>query len=299
MQFKLYTDVHAFYDATYDVLMRHEAQNLIPLGNIIIGHEGRDKTDWRDPVNWLMATVSDAEGIRLTAIMTPPHNITLYATDNSINPEAVNCLIEELLDREIPGVLSEKNLAEYFAKAYALRKGITFKTTMNQRIYELTAVNPDIQQAGSVRLLDEKDIHFFPYWAEAFYAAASYGRTEMAIPQDAEPYLYRIASKKLYILEVDGRPVSMAGYTRVMQTAVGVAFVYTPPYERGKGYATSIVAQISQLALDKGFTKCVLYTDLANPTSNSIYQKIGYTPICDSLQLKFDRQHDADRTSVT
>ncbi|WP_258166573.1 GNAT family N-acetyltransferase [Paenibacillus sp. PCH8] len=61
-----------------------------------------------------------------------------------------------------------------------------------------------------------------------------------------------------------------------------------PPYERRKGYATSIVTQISQLALDKGFTKCVLYTDLENPTSNSIYRKIGYMPICDSLQLKFE-----------
>lgn len=288
MQFKLYTDVHEFFKDTYDVLMRHEAQNLIPLGNIIIGHEGKDKTDWRDPVNWLMVTISDAKGIQLTAIMTPPHNITLYATDNIINPEAINCLLDGLKDHEIPGVITEKTLAEYFAKAYTLRKGITFETTMSQRIYELTAVNPDIQKAGTVRLLDDKDIHFFPYWAEAFYAAGSYGKTEMSIPQDADPYLYRIASKKLYILEDNGVPVAMAGYTREMQTAIGVAFVYTPPYMRGKGYATSIVAQISQLALDKGFTKCVLYTDLANPTSNSIYQKIGYVPVCDSLQLKFE-----------
>jgi len=67
-----------------------------------------------------------------------------------------------------------------------------------------------------------------------------------------------------------------------------VAFVYTPPYYREKGYATSCVAQISQIALEKGFTKCVLYTDLANPISNSIYQKIGYVPVCDSLMLKFE-----------
>lgn len=288
MQFKLYTDVHEFYKDTYDVLMRHEAQNLIPLGNIIIGHEGKDKTDWRDPVNWFMATISDAKGIQLTAIMTPPHNITLYATDNVIKPDAINCLIDQLKDREIPGVMTEKNLAAYFAEEYTLRKEMTFKTTMSQRIYELTAVNPDIQKVGNVRLLNEKDMHFFPYWAEAFHAAGSYGKTEMYIPQDADPYLYRIASNKLYILEDNGIPVSMAGYTREMQTAIGVAFVYTPPYLRSKGYATSIVAQISQLALDKGFTKCVLYTDLANPISNSIYQKIGYKPICDSLQIKFE-----------
>jgi len=288
MQFKLYTDVHEFYNDTYDVLMRHEAQNIIPLGNIIIGHEGKDKTGWRDPENWLMATVSDEKGIRITALMTPPHNITLYATDNIIDPEAINCLIDGLIDYEIPGVTTEKKLAECFANEYTARKGLTFKITMNQRIYELKAVNPDIKQFGSVRLLDERDMHFFPYWVEAFYASNSYGKTEMAIPQDGEAYRYLLSRKKIYVLEVNGIPVSMAGYTRELQTAIGIAFVYTPPYYRGRGYATSCVAQISQMALDKGFSKCVLYTDLLNPISNSIYQKIGYKPVCDSLMLKFE-----------
>jgi len=79
----------------------------------------------------------------------------------------------------------------------------------------------------------------------------------------------------------------MAGITREMQTVSGIAHVYTPPYFRGRGYASSCVAQLSQLILDKGFAKCVLYTDLANPTSNSIYMKMGYRAICDSLMLKF------------
>ena len=110
----------------------------------------------------------------------------------------------------------------------------------------------------------------------------------MPIPNDTEePYHYGISTKKLYILEVDGVPVTMAGITQEIQTVCGIAYVYTPPYYRGKGYATSCVAQLSQIALERGFTKCVLYTNLANPTSNSIYQKIGYNPICDSLMLKF------------
>jgi Predicted acetyltransferase len=185
-------------------------------------------------------------------------------------------------------VTTEKTLAEYFAKEYTAVKGLNFKTTMSQRIYELKAVNQDIKQFGVVRLLNEKDMHFFPYWAEAFNAANIYGNTEMSIPQDANSYQYRLSTKKLYVLEVNGMPVSMAGYTKEMQTAICVSFVYTPPYYRGKGYASSCVAQISQIALDKGFKKCVLYTDLLNPTSNSIYQKIGYTAICDSLMLKFE-----------
>lgn len=287
MRFKLYTDVHEFYKDTYGILMRHEAQNMISLGNIIIAHEGKDKTGWRDPVNWLMATISDVNGIQLTAVMTPPHNITLYATDNIINSDAIDCMIDGLKDHEIPGVTTEKVLAEYFAEKYTAQKGLTFKTTMSQRIYELKAVNPDIKQFGVVRLLDEKDMYFFPYWVEAFNAANIYGKTEMSIPQDGKSYRYQLSGQKLYVLEDNGIPVSMAGYTREMQTAIGVAFVYTPPYYRGKGYASSCVAQISQIALDKGFTKCVLYTDLLNPISNSIYKKIGYRPVCDSLMLEF------------
>ena len=287
MQFKLYTDVHAFYNDTYNVLMRHEAQNMIPLGNIIIGHEGKDKSGWRDPVNWFMATISDVGAIKLIALMTPPHNVTLYATDNIIDPDAVRCLIDGLKDREVPGVMTEKNLATYFAKEYTARKDIGFTTTMSQRIYELTAVNLDIPKVGHLRLMDETDMHFFPYWFEAFQASGVYGSTEMPVPRDAAIYRYRLAECKIYVLEDDDRPVTMAGFTRKMQSAIGVAYVYTPPYDRGRGYATSCVAQISQIALEKGFTRCVLYTDLANPTSNSIYQKIGYVPICDSLMLKF------------
>ena len=230
MQFKRYTDVHEFYKDTYDVLMRDEAQNMILLGNIIIGNEGKDKTDWRDPANWLMATISDANGICLTALMTPPHNITLYSTDNKINHQAIKCLVDGLESYEIPGVTTEKGLANLFAKEYSTRKGVSFQTTMSQRIYELTAVNPDIKQVGVVRLLEEKDMYFFPYWLEAFIAAGVYGNTQMSIPQDASMYHYRLDTKKLYVLEIDGFAVSMAGFTREMETAIGVAFVYTPPY---------------------------------------------------------------------
>ena len=90
MRFNLYSDINKFYKDTYDVLMRHEAQNLIPLGNIIIGIEGNDKTGWRDPAAWFMATVTDDSGILMTAIMTPPYNLTLYATYNKINRECAS-----------------------------------------------------------------------------------------------------------------------------------------------------------------------------------------------------------------
>jgi len=288
MIFKLYNDVKVFYQDTYDVLIRHEAQNLVPLGNVIIGNEGKDKTGWRDPANWFMATVSDDTGIRMTAIMTPPHNLTLYATDNNYDDEVLASLINGILETEVTvgGVMAENTLAESFARTYTAVKGMKYKINKSQRIYELLQVNPDIPYVGSLRLAQESDMAFLPYWGAGFDTDC-FG-SPPSIQSNAEYSRYNISSGKLYILEDNGTPVSMTKMTREMKTVCGVGYVYTPPYFRGKGYATSCVAAVSRLILERGFSKCVLYTDLANPTSNSIYQKIGYKPICDSLEIKFE-----------
>ena len=76
--------------------------------------------------------------------------------------------------------------------------------------------------------------------------------------------------------------------TRPTRNGVSVGGVYTPPELRRKGYATACVAALSALLLDRGHSFCVLYTDLANPTSNSIYQKIGYRPVTDSAVHRFE-----------
>jgi len=287
MHFKQYNNLSEFYEVTLDLLMCHEAQNVIPLGNIIMGNKGEDKSGWRDPANWFMATVSDDVGVQLTAIMTPPHNLTLYARENKIDEAVVECLIEGIGDVPVPGIMAKKDMALYFADEYCSAKGLIYKTAMEQRLYELTEVNPDIAQIGTMRSANESDMYFLPFWLEAFYSAETYGKTVMDIPQDTEPYLDRIRQGKVFILEVDGKPVSIAGPNREMKTVCGVGNVFTPPYYRGKGYATSLVAKLSRMILDRGFKKCVLYTDLANATSNNIYQKIGYRPICDSVMLSF------------
>ena len=286
MQYKQYNDVNEFYNATYDLLMCHESQNLIPLGNIIIGKKCEDKYGWRDPANWFMATVSCESGIQLVAIMTPPHNITLYAKENKIDEAAVSCLINGIADTPLPGVMARKDLALYFADVYSAKNGFECKAK-SQRIYELTEVNPDIPLVGKMRLAEERDMHFLPYWMEDFYSSEVYGSTTMKVPQEAEAYLHRISQKNLYVLEDNGVPVSIAGSGREMQTVRGVGPVFTPSYFRKKGYASSCVAMLSKQILVSGFKKCVLYTDLANPTSNSIYQKIGYNPVCDSVVVKF------------
>ncbi|MDR2687251.1 MAG: GNAT family N-acetyltransferase [Oscillospiraceae bacterium] len=284
MRFRLYTDVKEFYRDTYDVFMLHEAQNVIPLGNLIIGSQGQDKTGWRDPAHWFMATVEGSAGVCLAAIMTPPYRLTLYAANNEYDDAALRCLIDGIKECgvPVPGVMTEKGLAERFARLYA-NGGCNI--TCSQRIYELLRVNPEIPPAGTLRTARESDMAFLPYWREGFRSDCHGG--PFTLPADAAQCRHDSLGRPMYVLEDGGTPVSMANITRELQTACCVGGVYTPPYFRGRGYATACVAAVSRLALGRGFTRCVLYTDLANPTSNSIYRKIGYAPIADSLDIGF------------
>jgi len=288
MDFKLYNNVQSFYNDAFDVLMQDEAQNMLILGNLIIGYKGLDTFGWRDSSNWVMCTVSSNKIIRMVAVMTPPFGITLYAVDNIVDENVLKCLIDGLIsdDISVPGVVSEKSLSQAFAQIYCTAKNLHYCIYVDQRIYKLTSVNPDIPRIGKMRPAAEADMSFLPYWSEDFRASAG---GDGVVSSDAEQYRYLISNGSLFILEDNGTAVSMARISREIVKTAGIAYVYTPPYFRGHGYASSIVAQLSQMWLDKGFN-CVLYTDLANPTSNSIYQKIGYRPICDSLDIKFKEE---------
>ncbi|MCL2235174.1 MAG: GNAT family N-acetyltransferase [Defluviitaleaceae bacterium] len=283
MEFTLYNNVEEFYKDVYDVLLANEAQNTLILGNLMVGYEGKDKFGWRDPANWVMVTVKQDDKVTLVGLMTPPFGLTLYATDNRIDRNTIKLLINSLNTHKlpVPGVVTEKTLAEAFAEEY----GLPHKTNMTQRIYKLDSVNPQINKIGSLRLACEQDLFFLPYWIEDFATCAG---GDGIVDKDIEKYRYHISQNKLYILEVDGTAVSMAKIDRETENNICISYVYTPPYWRKKGFASSIVAQVSQVCLDKGFKSCVLYTDLANPTSNSIYQEIGYKPVCDSLEITFE-----------
>jgi predicted GNAT family acetyltransferase len=89
------------------------------------------------------------------------------------------------------------------------------------------------------------------------------------------------------IWEVGGRAMSLAGFGGPTPNGIRIGPVYTPPELRGRGYASALTAAVTQLQLDRGRRFCFLYTDLANPTSNAIYIRIGYEKVCDSRELAF------------
>jgi predicted GNAT family acetyltransferase len=95
-----------------------------------------------------------------------------------------------------------------------------------------------------------------------------------------------IASGRLHLWEADGQLTTSTFASSPEAGVVRIGFVFTPPEQRGRGYASALVAAVSSATLRDG-ARCILYTQLANPTSNAIYQRLGYRPIGELVRYAF------------
>jgi predicted GNAT family acetyltransferase len=180
---------------------------------------------------------------------------------------------------QVPGIAAPKSLARLFAELWSAKTGSRYDLEMSQRIYECRAVIPPSSVPGNLRLATTDDLEIvtnwiYAFWEEAFPAQRHEPKEVIDLAQT------RINHGEIYLWDHD-LPVSMAAKTRPTLNGISINFVYTPPQFRDNGYATACVAKLSQTLLSSGYKFCALYTDLANPTSNSIYKKIGYNPIQD------------------
>jgi predicted GNAT family acetyltransferase len=158
---------------------------------------------------------------------------------------------------------------------------------MGQKIYQLERVTQPVGVGGRFRLAEESDREVLTHWSQAF-AKESLPEKEH---QTEEYWRLRservIAARMAYLWEVDGAPVATASTGRPTKNGITVSGVYTPPEHRRHGYASALVADICQKMLDSGKRFCTLYTDVANPTSNKIYQAVGFREIAESKHLVF------------
>jgi uncharacterized protein len=143
-----------------------------------------------------------------------------------------------------------------------------------------------------MRLATQADRQLVLDWSRAFEhesmpADAPGGRIEANVDR-------RLASPTSGIaLWENDEPVSLAGFGGRTPHGVRIGPVYTPPGLRRHGYASALVAHLTKFLLDRGSDFCFLYTDLANPTSNQIYQNVGYEFVAESVDYAFDAQHGA------
>ena len=274
MKTVFYTDGKRFYDDTIALLEKNELQNNLLIGNATYACDFIRNED-------VFVCVVD-KSIELIGTMTPPFNFVLYAVDNKINIDAVECLVDSLIERNIniPGFLADKELSELFSCRYADKSKQIKKAGTSMRIYRLDKINPELPKIpGVFRQAVEADIQYMGEWFHSFEVECGMNQAGNMDEETAKA-LEAIKGGNCFVWDDNGA-VATAKNDRRIKNAACINGVYTPPHFRKRGYATACVAALSQKLLNDGFDYCYLFTDLANPISNSIYQKIGYFPVCD------------------
>lgn len=234
----------------------------------------------------LMATIQSGSQMDLIALMTPPFKLQI-AMLNTESSEPIEFLAKNLLEKgwSVPAVMAEEQVAREFGKIWNRIADTTSRDGMRQGIYELREVEFPEFPAGSFRVANESDFELAARWGKAFFIDC-FGEKEPL--EDMERITRDLIIEGNLYFWVAPEPVSMAALTRSTVHGIFVSYVYTPSELRRRGYASAIVARISQLALDRGHEFCTLYTDLDNPTSNSIYQKVGYRHVAEIMDLHFE-----------
>ncbi len=218
-------------------------------------------------------TLSDEGETIVTAVQMPPHNLVLSRASG----DDVAFLAERMAERNpvFPAIVGPSAVASSFADHWSRLTGQKANEYMDQIIYSLKSVRFPDAVAGTFRLARADEAPLLSAWMRAF-ALDSLPKAEHLSEADALKRTEdRIAQGSLAVWDVDGQPVSQAGVSGTDSVA-RVSLVYTPPDMRGKGYASAVVARLSQQLLEQGRQMCCLYADARNPVSNSIYRKIGY-----------------------
>lgn len=286
MQLSRYTDAASFYQRAEPFFLAHEAEHNLQLG--ICTTLLRQPEVY--PLPPYLGVVEEHGEIIAVALRTPPHNLILSLVPRSERaPEALALLAPDVAvdHSDLPGVIGPSAWSEAFAALWQTQTGQAYRPGMRERIYALTAVRPPAGVPGQMRRATEADRALLERWLAAF-ADEALGGDE---PMDPQEWVARALASPLrtVCLWDDGEAVSLVCAGNPTPNGMRVGPVYTPPELRGRGYASACVAALSQQMLDGGRRFCFLFTDLANPTSNHIYQTIGYEPVSDVTVYRFER----------
>lgn len=277
MRVTVFPTVAGFLAAVRPVLAEHEAEHHLVLG--VAEASAASPLPRATP---FAAVVFDDDGLVLAAWMEESHPL-LLTSDRGSELSAARAVVDALRDREVTPshVIGMVDQVEAFVRIWTERTGGPAQLTMRQRAYRLDAVQPLPPVPGHLRAATLDDADLVASWQHAFDVEAL---GTLALPSDSRRTARRIAAGEIHLwCDGDAHPRAMAGSARATAHGVAVNAVYTPPEWRGRGYATACVAELSRRLLGSGFDFCVLYTDLGNRTSNSIYTRIGYRPVCDFL----------------
>ena len=267
MEVITYPNASAFLSENQAFIEQEETVNSLLLG-LSIGLSKQQETEGSR-----FFSVQQTGDIQMVAINTPGRYLILT---NPFLPEAIPTLIDHLIEKGIhyPGCIGPEGASLTFAYHWMEKRRGSYEYEMKNLCYELREVIWPPKPAGQMRLGLEKDIPLLTQWFNNFVKEAMEQSESMEVSRSIVEK--KIADQLIYVWEVEGIICCMAAKARPTANGVSINYVYTPKEQRKRGYAAQLVAHLSQLILEDGYTFCTLFADAEFPSSNRIYQKIGY-----------------------
>jgi len=282
MKVKFYDYITDYLTDIESALLKNEAENNLILG--IANQISLNPALYQN--NPFLLSIFERSELKLTGLMTPPHKLILSSCNEHLT-EAIRAGAEALTEKQckIPGIIAKSDIAFEFSQIWAELNQLRVREGLSEKLYILEKVKPHKSAQGKMRLADSSEMDLLINWAGKFILEI---KTEPSGFDPTPLIKSKIEKRELYIWESDKKKVSMAAQTRPTKNGIIINLVYTPKEFRNRGYCTSLTASLSQHLLESGYNFCCLFTDIHNPISNKIYQKIGYFPITDFQEYYFD-----------
>ncbi len=221
------------------------------------------------------------------AAMTPPYSLSLA---HCRDQEWLDPLAQHLASHgvDLPGAQGSAAAADRFCDTWGRIRSVDAELEVELGVHATTEVSAVNQVEGAARSATGEDVNILLDWYSAFLEEADPLADRSGLNRAVET---RLASSPdlsgTWLWEVEGEPVSLSGYGGRTPNGIRIGPVYTPPAHRHRGYATGLVARQTAWLLAQGRKFCFLFTDMSNPTSNSIYRKIGYRKVADEKRYGF------------
>ncbi len=278
LQVALIDDLHDMREAAFDFLARDEANNTIALNALGMAWRAHEAGEAQrgDPLRMVIAREHGdvvALGVRSLGSL-------LLAGNEDAHARAIAQAMRD--DPSIHGIVGREAMAHACAAAWGRAFGVHVRL-----ILQVLAGTPDGGgAAGAMRLARTDEYAQLVQWQRDFEIEARLLRNT---GQPSETVAQRMARAQAYVWCDGDAIVSHAGAVAIAPTGARIGPVYTPPAQRGRGYAQALVAAVSRHLIDRGAQRVFLFTDAQNPTSNAVYQRVGFRFVSAHAHLEFVR----------
>jgi hypothetical protein len=275
-----YKDIKEYFSKVESFLLQNESENNLQLG--LASRLVKKPAEATAPIYLVVEENRVVIGAAIRTDMKRPFNFS------KMNKAGIDCIIDYLHSKkiEIRGCHSEEDASLYFAETYCDKVNKMFSIVMHQGIYELNKlIMPPTNDLKIIpATIDHYDVvyNFVKGFTEDCFPNEPFNENDCikSTEQHIERGNYYLLKNKY------GEFISAATNNRQTENSGCISWVYTPKNYRGNGFGSLVTALVTREILNSGKKFCNLFTDLSNPTSNGIYQNIGYKLIAKAKHFR-------------